>query len=151
MGFTAFNQPISVWANFAQNNAAEKGSTGPGVTDRWVDDTLDTAYAAGVSIGRASNPKTWNAAAWYQSLDANSLFGQFVDSDFGDGRTDSEGWVLRGAYAPVRNFNVQATYFINTINKDVAPVRGGVTSATLYETGNDMDYDRLQIDLNYKF
>lgn len=153
MGMTLFNQPFSLWANYAVNTAAEKGSTGPGVTDRWVDDKLDTAYSVGVSLGRASNPKTWQAAVWYASLDANSLFGQFVDSDFGDGRTDSEGWVLRGAYAPVRNFNIQATYFINTINKDVATVRGGTGTAAspLFEVGDDLDYNRLQLDLNYKF
>ena len=132
MGLTLFDLPFSVWANYAQNIAD--------------DVEYDTAYAGGVSIGRASNPKTWNAAVWYQSLDKDALFAQFIDSDFGDGRTDSDGWVLRGAYAPVRNFNIQATYFINSINKDVAPVSGPG-----YETGKGMDYDRLQLDLTYRF
>jgi len=150
MGMTLFDLPFAVWANYAQNLAAEKGSTAPGVADRWVNDTLDTAYAAGVSLGRASNPKTWAAALWYQDIDANSLFGQFVDSDFGDGQTDSKGWVVRGTYAPVRNFNVQATYFMNERFNDVAPVRG-LTAGNPYEIGNDISYDRLQLDLNYRF
>ena len=42
----------------------------------------------------------------YQSIDKDALFGQFVDSDFGDGKTDAEGWVLRGGYAPVKNFTL---------------------------------------------
>ena len=98
----------------------------------------------GVSLGRASNPKTWAAALWYQDLDANSLFGQFIDSDFGDGRTDTKGIVIRGAYAPVRNFNIQATYFMNTLNKDE-------TRDATFAVNDSLDYDRLQIDLNYKF
>jgi len=132
MGLTLFDLPFSVWANWAQNMAD--------------DVEYDTAYAAGVSLGRASNPKTWNAAVWYQSIDKDGLFGQFIDSDFGDGRTDSDGWVFRGAYAPVRNFNIQATYFLNSINKDVAPVSG-----VGYEIGDGLDYNRLQVDLNYRF
>jgi len=122
MGMTLFNQPFSVWANYAENTASD------------VDNS--TAYAAGVSLGKASNPKTWNAAIWYQSIEKDALFGQWVDSDFADGKTDGDGWVLRGAYAPVRNINIQATYFINTVNKDV---------------GTELNYDRLQVDLNYKF
>jgi hypothetical protein len=136
MNLTAFNQPLQVWANYAQNTAS--------------DVEYDTAYAAGVSMGKVGNPKTWLAAVWYQSIDKDALFAQFVDSDFADGRTDGEGVVLRGAYAPVRNFNVMATYFINTLNKDVAPV-SGVSAGVPYRIGNDLNYDRLQLDLNYKF
>jgi hypothetical protein len=151
MGLTAWDRPLSLWFNYAQNLAAERGTTRVGVPDPVVNETLDTAWAIGASYGRASNPKTWAVAAWYQDLDANSLFAQFVDSDFGDGTTDSNGWVLRGTYAPVRNLNVQATYFINDRFKDVAPVRGVVPPDTTYEIGNDIGYDRLQLDINYRF
>ena len=111
--------PLQLWANYAQNMASD------------VEE--DTAYDAGVRLGRASNPRTWEAAAMYQSIDKDALFGQFIDSDFGNGNTDSEGWALRGAYAPVRNIAVNLTYFINTLNKDV---------------GTELDYDRLQLDFN---
>ena len=114
--------PLQLWANYAQNMASD------------VEE--DTAYNVGVRLGRASNPKTWEAAAMYQSVDKDALFGQFVDSDFGNGNTDTEGWALRGAYAPVRNIAVNLTYFINTLNKDV---------------GTELDYDRLQLDFNWKY
>ena len=130
MGLTAFNLPVSLWADYSQNMASDVQE--------------DTGFAIGASIGRASNPKTWNAGVWYQELDADSMFGQFVDSDFGDGRTDSKGFVFRGAYAPVRNFNIQATYFLNTLNKDE-------TSDLYFGVNDSLDYDRLQVDLNYKF
>ena len=50
----------------------------------------------------------------------------------------------------MRNFNISATYFINTLNKDVAPVNG-TTESGPYHIGNDLNYNRLQVDLNYKF
>jgi hypothetical protein len=50
----------------------------------------------------------------------------------------------------VRNFNVTGTYFINTLNKDVAPING-VTAGVPYHTGDNLNFNRLQLDLNYKF
>ena len=114
--------PLQLWANYAQNMAS-------GVEE-------DTAYGVGFRLGRASNPRTWEVAAMYESLDKDALFGQFVDSDFANGTTDSEGWVLRGAYAPVRNIAINLQYFMNTLNKDV---------------GTELDYDRLQLDFNWKY
>jgi len=150
MGLTVADRPLTLWAQYAVNTAAEEGSVGPtGTADPFVNDTLDTAYSIGASYGRASNPKTWAVAAWYEYREANSLFGQFVDSDFGDGATDSKGWVMRGTYAPVRNLNVMATLFINDRFMDVAPTRG--TTPSQYEVGNGIDYQRLQLDINYRF
>lgn len=122
LGVTLFDLPFAFWANYAQNMAS-------GVE-------YDEAYGVGVVLGRASNPRTWEAGLFYQSIDQDALFGQFIDSDFGDGRTDTEGWVLKAGYAPVKNISVNATYFLNTLDKDV---------------GTELDYDRLQLDLNYKF
>jgi hypothetical protein len=121
-GMTVRDLPLIFWANYAQNMAD--------------DVEYDTAFAIGAMLGKASNAKTWEAGLFYQEIDKDALFGQWIDSDFGDGRTDTEGWVLKGAYAPVRNFTIAGTYFLNTLNKDV---------------GTDLDYDRLQLDLNYKF
>jgi hypothetical protein len=122
MGVTVASLPVTFWANYAQNLAA--------------DVKYDTAYAVGAMVGKASNPRTWEAGLFYQSLDKDALFGQWVDSDFGNGNTDTEGWVLKAAYAPVKNFTFAGTYFLNTLNKDV---------------GTELDYKRLQLDLNYKF
>jgi len=122
MGTTLFDLPFSFWADYAQNMAS-------GVE-------YDTAYGVGVTLGKASNAKTWEAGLLYQSIDKDALFGQFIDSDFGNGATDSEGWVIKGGYAWVKNVTFNGTYFINTRNKDV---------------GTELDYDRLQLDINYKF
>jgi hypothetical protein len=114
--------PLTLWGQYAQNMAS-------GVEE-------DTAYNAGFRLGRASNPRTWEAAAMYQSIDKDALFGQFIDSDFGNGVTDTEGWAFRAGYAPVRNIAINLTYFLNTLNKDV---------------GTELDYDRLQLDFNWRY
>lgn len=120
--FTIANRPLTLWANYAQNLAD--------------DVQYDTAVAYGATYGRASNAKTWEFGAAYQSIDKDALFAQWIDSDFADGRTDADGWVFKAGYAPVRNVTFNATYFLNTMNKDV---------------GTELDYDRLQLDVNYKF
>ena len=122
MGVTVANLPVTFWANYAQNLAD--------------DVEYDTAFAVGAMVGKASDARTWEAGLFYQEIDKDALFAQWIDSDFGDGKTDAEGLVFKAGYAPVKNFTMNATYFLNTLKKD-EPL--------------DLDYDRLQVDLNYKF
>jgi hypothetical protein len=122
VGTTVFDLPLTMTAGFAQNFA-------DGVE-------YDTAYAFGAYLGRPSDPRTWEVGALYQSIDKDALFGQVFDSDFGDGRTDSEGWVFKGGYAPVKNVTLNGSYFLNTTNKDV---------------GTELDFTRLQLDVNFRF
>ena len=140
MGTTLFGLPFTAWADWSQNMAA--------------DVEYETAWALGAAIGKASNPKTWEASLMYESMDKDAMFAQFIDSDFAGGITDADGWVLKAAYAPVKNITINATYFLNTTNKDVYAVSGNVASgpyAGPYAVGKDMSYDRAQLDINYKF
>jgi FtsZ-binding cell division protein ZapB len=122
VGMQAFGQPLAFTAGYARNLA-------DGVQ-------YDTAWSLGTFLGRASDPGSWELGVLYQSIDKDALFGQIVDSDFGDGKTDTEGWVLKGGYAPVKNLTFATQWFINTLNKDV---------------GTELDYSRLQLDVNYRF
>ncbi|HET7203014.1 MAG TPA: putative porin [Steroidobacteraceae bacterium] len=143
MGLTVANLPLSLWADYAQNIAS-------GVEDD------ETAYAVGAVLGKASNPKTWEIGLSFQEIGKDALFAQYIDSDFGDGVADADGWVLKAGYAPVKNFTINGTYLLNTRN-----LCGPVTSATDPRPTNrqclpggeeyELDYDRLQIDFNYKF
>jgi hypothetical protein len=137
MGMTLFNLPFSFWADYAMNNADD------------VED--ETAYSVGVSLGKAGNAKTWEAGIFYQDIGKDALFAQLIDSDFGDGVADAEGWVLKGGYAPVRNVTLNATYFINTLNRCGT---GTAPNNRLCGSGipeYELDYNRLQLDVNYKF
>jgi hypothetical protein len=123
--------PFQLWADVAQNQAVDK---------------FDTAWAVGVKLGAASNYRTWEIGAAYERHEKDSLFGQFVDSDFGAGFTDTKGWVLRAAYVPVKNWTLNATYFINELNIDVP-----IAASTTVPAQQNIDYDRLQLDFNVKF
>ena len=118
--------PLLVWADVAQNQDAAD---------------LDTAWGAGVLVGKASNARTWEFGTTYHVVEKDAVFAQLIDSDFGGGTSDSEGWMLRVGYAPVRNWTLNGTYFLNQRNIDVANASGAT----------DVDYDRLQVDFNVKF
>ena len=92
-------------------------------------------------LGMDVNYRTWEAVAFYQVIEKDALFAQLIDSDFAGGVSESEGWVLRGAYAPVLNLVLNATYFLNKRNRDRAASSGQT----------EIDYDRLQVDFNVKF
>jgi cell division protein FtsB len=118
--------PFTVWAEAAENQD-------PSDENR--------AWGAGFLFGKASNNKTWEAGVAYQKVEKDALFAQLIDSDFAGGFSDNEGFVFRGAYTPVKNWTLNATYFLNKRNAEVA--NGALQT--------DVDYDRLQLDFNVKF
>lgn len=126
LAFNVGAYPLAFWADAAQNQK--------------VDD-FDTAWAVGVLFGKASDAKTWELGASYQKIEKDSLFAQFIDSDFGGGVSDSQGLKLVAGFAPKSKWTLNATYFINDRNVDVA------NSAGAKEVG----YDRAQLDFNVKF
>ncbi|MEO8017227.1 MAG: putative porin [Pseudomonadota bacterium] len=144
-------KPLRFFMDYAQNTAAEVNPT--------AGEKLDTAYSAGVSYGAASAVKgTWELGLLYQQVEKDALFGQLLDSDFGDGNTDTKGFALRGGYTVARNWTLNATLFLNDLSNDVPQ------SVTVFNEGTpapydttvingifDRDYKRLQLDLNFKF
>ena len=144
-------KPLRFFADYAQNTAAEVNPV--------AGEKLDTAYSAGVSYGAASAVKgTWEFGLLYQQVEKDALFGQLLDSDFGDGNTDTKGFALRGGYTVARNWTLNATLFLNDLSNDVpqsVTVFDETTPAPLDTTviSNvfDRDYKRLQLDLNFRF
>ncbi len=114
--------PLTFVATFARNLAS-------GVE-------YDTAWSAGAFLGRAAEPHSWEIGALYQSVDKDAQFGQVVDSEFAKGLTDGAGWMLKAGYAPVRNITLATQIYLNTLSKDV---------------GTELDFSRLQLDVNYRF
>jgi hypothetical protein len=99
-------------------------------------DELNTGYNFGFLYGKASDPHSWEFGVLYQDVERDAQLGAFLDADFADGATQGKGVVLSGAWVPVKNVNLRATWYIND--------RG-------YDTPTEADYERLQLDLNYKF
>jgi hypothetical protein len=121
--FTIANQPLQVWGQYIQNDAA---------------DDLDTGWLAGFNWGKASNPRSFEFGYAYGVIEKDAQFGQFVDSDYGGGVTDVDGSIFKIGYAPAKNWILNGTYFMNNRFID-AP---GAT---------ERSYDRYQIDFNWKF
>jgi opacity protein-like surface antigen len=93
----------------------------------------DTGWLAGVSLGKASAPGTWQLAYNYRDLEADAALGAFVDSDSGGGGTDIKGHKVSAKIALQKNVSAGATYFMSEIGD------------------KETDYDRLQLDLAVKF
>jgi hypothetical protein len=144
-------RPLRFFIDYAQNTEA--------VVNPVALQKLDTALGAGVSYGAASAVKgTWEFGVTYQQVEKDALFGQLVDSDFGDGNTDTNGYVLRGGYTIARNWTLNAALFLNDLSNDVPQSVTVFNEATpaLYDTTVingviDRDYKRLQLDLNFRF
>ena len=126
--------PFTVFADYMKNNAAKANPT--------VNKTLDSAAAIGVTFNKAAAAGTWEVSAVYEQNGKDAVFGQFVDSDFGGGVTDAKGFSFKGAWVPATNWTLNGTYFLNKLNYDgVAP----------NSTKHELDYKRVQLDLNYKY
>ena len=113
--------PIALFIDMVQNQAASD---------------LDTAWATGIKLGKASAPKTWELSYIYQHIEADAVLGLITDSDFAGGGTDSKGHLLRGAWAINKKWKIGFTFFDNQRNMDV---------------GVEEDYKRLILDTAYKF
>lgn len=116
-----FDQPVKLFVDYVKNNDA---------------DDLDTGWASGFTVGEAKVKGGWTLGYSYMDLEADAVLGVFTDSEFGDGGTDKKGHVLQGAYALTDRTNLKATYFINERGES---------------TGTETDYDRLQLDVNFKY
>ncbi len=144
-------RPLRLFVDYAQNTSAEINPV--------AGKELDTAMAYGFSYGAASAvPGTWEFGAQYQQIEKDALFGQLLDSDFADGNTDGDGFVIRGGYTVARNWTVNATLFLNKLSNDVAqsvtvfdPATAAPYDTIVIPGIVDRDYQRLQLDLNFRF
>jgi len=96
----------------------------------------DTGYLFGATYGSTKKQGDWELSYFYEKLEADAVVGLLSDSDFGDGGTNAKGSVFSGTYAFSSNWNFKASYFLNEI---------------LIDTDDPEDYNRLQLDLNFKF
>lgn len=100
-------------------------------------DDLDQAYSLGLTFGRPAGPAySWEVGYIFRSMEKDAFFGQFIDIDFGGGITDNRGHSFRASFVSQRNWALNAAYFVNERFMDV---------------GTPRDYERLQLDMNYRY
>lgn len=112
--------PVSVYGSYAVNQDA---------------DDNDTAWIAGVTLGKAKDVGSFEGGYNYREVEKDAVLGALTDSDFIGGGTNGEGHKFYVRYQLAKNLQLAATYFLNSKDPD----------------GKDIDYDRLQIDASAKF
>ncbi|HTJ79409.1 MAG TPA: putative porin [Rariglobus sp.] len=136
--------PAKVWVDYAHNFDADTRATAAG---KPTFDGENNAYQIGFGIGKAKAPGTWEAKAFWQSVDAFALDSNLVDSDLFDGRTNMEGFVLQGVYALSDGVSVKFTYANGDRKNDNLATYGAGDIAT----ANLTHFQLFQADLNVKF
>lgn len=144
-GFAEFtvpvwNRPLNVYGDIAYNTAP--------IDKSFDDSTGNLAWAVGFSYGRCVAPKSWAIRYEYRDVQRDAVVGAFTDSDFGGGGTNSRGHIFGAEYMLFRNTRLALTYFYNdNVGSDalrLVPVFGPRENV-------DGHYDRLQLDVNFKF
>jgi len=112
--------PLKFYAQYVINDDADGVNSGE-----------DTAWLLGVQTKLGA----WKASYDYRDTELNAVNGQFNDSDFAGGRTDSKGSRWKLSYKIDKNFSVGTTYIASEVGK----------------LNGDLDSDIWQIDLKAKF
>jgi hypothetical protein len=115
------NHPLQLFVDYVENREASQ---------------FETGYAFGASWRDASEPGSWDVSWAYEDLEADAVIATFTDSDFIGGGTDGKGHIFRTSYVLRDNVQLNGTLFLNE--------RGEAA-------GNPRDYDRLQLDINFRF
>ncbi len=103
----------------------------------------DTGWAVGGALGKASAPGSWRVRYVWQELEADAVLGLLTDSNFGGGGTDARGHLFSADYALAPNVGFRLTYF-NDVTNENAVDRGDPGA-------EELDYDRLILDLRFKY
>jgi hypothetical protein len=101
-------------------------------------DDLETGYLAGVSVGKAKNPRTFEVGYSYAELQKDAVVGAFTDSDRWGGGTDGRGHKVYGRYQIFKNLQAGATWFF-------------ANEKSIADASKTKDYDRVQLDLVASF
>jgi hypothetical protein len=136
--------PFGFFADFAKNLDATAVPTTPSGNSPSAGKKLDTAYAVGVTLGKAKKTGSWHIKALYQDKEADSVLGLLTDSDFGGGGTDSKGYVLQGRYMLTEQIYLNANY-LAAERQDSNGIENGSAA-----TSNPYDVNTLQLDIQFK-
>lgn len=118
--FMVAKLPVRLDGQYVVNTAAE-------------DSSQDTAYLAGITIGKAKEKGTWEIGYSWRDIQNDAVIGGLNDSDFaGETWTGCYGHVFKGKYQLMKNMSADLAYILST-------------------DWQGRDANTLQADLNFKF
>jgi len=116
------------------------------------------AWQLGLSVGTsigltmnqvAAKKGTWEARAYWQQIDLNSLDPNLIDSDFFEGRPNLQGLFLAFAYSPTDAIITTVRFGEAHRINELAPTPG--SNQDLPNVQPITSYKLLQLDLTWKF
>jgi hypothetical protein len=121
LSFQVADLPVTMIVDYVSNLAA---------------DDFDTGYALGGKVSLPTGNGSLQLSYIYQDLEADAVLAMLTDSDFIGGGTDGKGHILRAGYSLTEQITLNGTLFLNE--------RGG-------NLGEEEDYERLQLDISFKY
>jgi len=96
-------------------------------------------YDLALKLGSAKQVGEWQVKYSYTELQGDATFAAYSDSDNFGGGTGAKGHAVRVKYKAGKNFYLAGSFFFDTLY------------AGKSHTGGDADYERVQLDMIYKF
>ncbi|MEA1953697.1 MAG: putative porin [Campylobacterota bacterium] len=103
-----------------------------GVVYNFAADDNNFGYDLGLQLGKAKNVGDWQVKYSYTELEEDATLGAYSDSDNFGGGTAAKGHAIRAKYKAGNNLYLAGNFFFN-------------------ELYNNADYERVQLDMIYKF
>ena len=119
-----FGMPFKVAASVAYNFAADDNNFG---------------YDLAFQLGKAKYVGEWQVKYSYTDIQEDAVFGAYSDSDNFGGGTAAKGHAIRAKYKAGKNLYLAGNFFFNTLY------------ASKSKTGEEADYERVQLDAIIKF
>ena len=111
-----------------------------GVTYNFGADDNNFGYDLGVQLGKAKNVGDWQVKYSYTDLQEDAALGAYSDSDNFGGGTAAKGHAIRAKYKAGKNLYLAGNFFFNELYESKSKT-----------AGMEPDYERVQLDMIYKF
>ena len=96
-------------------------------------------YDLAFKLGKARKTGDWQVKYSYTNLQEDATLGAYSDSDNFGGGTGAKGHAIRAKYKAGKNLYLAGSFFFDTLY------------ASKSHTGEEADYERVQLDMIYKF
>ena len=119
-----FGKPLKLAAGVAYNVGADDDNFG---------------YDLGAQLGKAKKVGEWQVKYSYTDIEADAVLGAYSDSDNFGGGTAASGHAIRAKYKAGKNLYLAGNFFFNELDDSKS------------STDVEADYERVQLDMIYKF
>jgi hypothetical protein len=124
--FKLYEIPIVVFGDFVENTNAPNENTG---------------YLFGLRVGTLKKQWDWRFQYDYRDLEQDATVGNFSDADPGGGGTNIRGHEINFSLRIMKNVDFGINYWVNDVDEEGIDPIGERT----------LDYDKLQVDLMFRF